>query len=237
MNEFSNFILEGGLLQIPFSGSTFTWWNKHEYGYCQCSRLGRPLVDHNWTEMAPHTSLLHLNSVESDHAPLLVEVNHPENQINMPFKFLDFWCSHAAFQEVAVVASVSTRDVNPLIRTAKRAWLQATRRALAGRSKDTFRDIFQAVQEAEDVVLLAEINFARDCSPSNREILNRLTAVLKQHMKTEEDYLASQSQTEIGCGGGRQEYKVFPWLHEGPEKAPETSSNPRRERKAADRPR
>ena len=88
--EFISVIEACGLTDLGFTGIPFTWCNQRTTQARVWKRLDRSMVNDNWLEIMPQTTIEHLSSVGSDHSPLLMEmVRKNENHIKY-FKFFHF---------------------------------------------------------------------------------------------------------------------------------------------------
>ena len=71
MREFSNFISEQGLIDIPLQGGPFTWSNTREVA--SKARLDRFLFSADWEDKFPSVSQQSLPRLLSDHFPIVLE--------------------------------------------------------------------------------------------------------------------------------------------------------------------
>ena len=71
MREFSSFIFEQGLIDIPLQGGSFTWSNSREV--VSKARLDRFLFSTDWEDKFPSVSQQHLPRLLSDHFPIVLE--------------------------------------------------------------------------------------------------------------------------------------------------------------------
>ncbi|KAL4609846.1 hypothetical protein ACB092_08G010200 [Castanea dentata] len=71
MREFSNFISEQGLINLPLQGGTFTWSNFREV--VSKARLDRFLFSADWEDKFPIVSQKRLSRLCSDHFPIVLE--------------------------------------------------------------------------------------------------------------------------------------------------------------------
>lgn len=53
--------------------------------------LDRGLINDNWLDTMPQTTITHLSSTGSDHCPLLPEMKSVETDYIKYFKFLNYW--------------------------------------------------------------------------------------------------------------------------------------------------
>lgn len=146
--------------------------------YRQASRLDRILGNHHWFDLVHSSSVTHLNRLEPDHSPLLLEVLIGKLSIIKRFKFQSSsWCNHQDFHGIVQVVWSSIHHVNPHLHVAPR--LKATRKTLSNWSRSAFGDIFQNLRSAKDNVTCAEMVFDKDGLPSQRSTLNEAKARLK----------------------------------------------------------
>ena len=71
MREFSNFISEQSLIDLPLQGGTFTWSNSREVA--SKVRLDRFLFSADWEDKFPSVSQQRLTRLLSDHFPIVLE--------------------------------------------------------------------------------------------------------------------------------------------------------------------
>ena len=89
------------MMDLGFSGPKFTWSNKREIGDLIQCRLDRCWVNPGWKDFYPEANVTHLAKVNSDHCPLLLNLNPLLGSTsNRPFKFQTIWLSHNEFPAI-----------------------------------------------------------------------------------------------------------------------------------------
>ncbi|KAL0295882.1 UNVERIFIED_CONTAM: Retrovirus-related Pol polyprotein from type-2 retrotransposable element R2DM, partial [Sesamum calycinum] len=96
MNEFRNCILETGLIQLPFSGSPFTWHNCSEGPRSLWKRLDRMLVNAVWLNTWPDSSYISALPSTSDHSPLILNSVNRGNDHGL-FRFDNYLAKRSGF--------------------------------------------------------------------------------------------------------------------------------------------
>ena len=97
MAQFSNFIEECGLLDLPMSGGKFTWSNNRlETTYC---RLDRFLISPGFLCEFPKVTQKVLPRSLSDHNAILL-ADEGVNWGPKPFKFFNYWMEVKGFKEM-----------------------------------------------------------------------------------------------------------------------------------------
>ncbi|XP_074278432.1 uncharacterized protein LOC141602021 [Silene latifolia] len=91
--DFTTWKFQNGLVDIPFFGPRFTWMNGQFGDNCIMERLDRAYATHEWFDMFPHTSLLNLPILISDHSPIILQLFHAQNSSKRPYR-IDNWCLH-----------------------------------------------------------------------------------------------------------------------------------------------
>jgi hypothetical protein len=81
MEEFSRFIFDHGLMDIPLMGGQFTWSNGSSW-----SRIDRFLLSSGWEERFSNVVQRRLTRVLSDHFPIMLECGGT-NRAGGYFKF------------------------------------------------------------------------------------------------------------------------------------------------------
>jgi hypothetical protein len=93
MMDFSDFISEQGLMDLPLAGGTFTWSNLSSW-----SRLDRFLVSPDWEAKYPGLLQKRMPRLCSDHFPILLDCEGIKGGAR-PFKFENMWLKADGFVE------------------------------------------------------------------------------------------------------------------------------------------
>ncbi|KAK4596188.1 hypothetical protein RGQ29_014293 [Quercus rubra] len=96
MTDFSDFIFEQGLIDLPLEGGTFTWSNSREVA--SSSRLDKFLLSSDWEEHFPNIRQRRLQRFLSDHFPILVEGGNFQRDCR-PFRFENMWLKADGFMD------------------------------------------------------------------------------------------------------------------------------------------
>ena len=96
MYDFSDFISDNGLIDIPLSGGNYTWSNNREM--VSMSRIDRFLYTADWEEGFITISQKRLVRLTSDHFPIMLECGSiPRGR--RPFRFENMWLKADGFLE------------------------------------------------------------------------------------------------------------------------------------------
>ena len=88
MYDFSDFISDHGLIDIPLSRGNFTWSNNRDV--VSMSRIDRFLYNADWEEGFITISQKHLVRLTSDHFPIMLDCGSiPRGR--RPFRFENMW--------------------------------------------------------------------------------------------------------------------------------------------------
>ena len=97
MQDFSRWINDLNLIDIPLHGMKFTWRRNQSK-----SRLDRVLCDNDWLTRFPNMILSGLCRSFSDHNPLLLRMEECINWGPKPFRCQDAWFLHPQFKSFVV---------------------------------------------------------------------------------------------------------------------------------------
>ncbi|XP_019163602.1 PREDICTED: uncharacterized protein LOC109159944 [Ipomoea nil] len=98
-SDFNDWIYREGLIDLGYSGSTYTWIRGMDTPSFKGARLDRALCSTDWSLLFPGANVRHLPMLGSDHSPLLISTaNGSPHQRISRFKFNLAWASHYSFQ-------------------------------------------------------------------------------------------------------------------------------------------
>ncbi|XP_015159800.1 uncharacterized protein [Solanum tuberosum] len=192
--EFITMIEACGLLDLGFSGQKYTLSNNKSINHRVWKRLDMALVNDNWLEKMPQTTITHLPSVGSDHCPLLFEMVAREEEHIKYFKFLSCWANHPNFLDM--VKSCWERDVEGSNMWRFHQKLKRLSNTLSTWSRGEFDDIFMKVREYAERVRNAEERLIQEHTDSNRANLHELNAEYIKFLKLEDSILKQKTQLQ-----------------------------------------
>lgn len=86
--HFRDWIFDLELIDLGFSGPTFTWWCGDLSNSVRATRLERILCAPSWWLLFPSADVRHLQKVYSDHCPVLLSLkSNVENRARLLFVF------------------------------------------------------------------------------------------------------------------------------------------------------
>lgn len=93
-------IEDSGLVDLGYYDHKYTWSNGRGQNYIFSKRLDRCLVNYQRLTIFPATTVSHLASADSDHNPLLMEINVRQDNGKRYFKFLNCWVDNDKFMSL-----------------------------------------------------------------------------------------------------------------------------------------
>lgn len=139
--DFAQCINSCALLEVPFTGTRYTWWNGRIKDDCILKKLDRILVNHEFSTTFPAIRVQQFIRQSSDHVPLHVVCNTEVEALLKPFRFLNFWAKHEQFKSVVQQNWNIEFTGSPFMEV--NAKLKKVKWALRNWSKETFGDIFR----------------------------------------------------------------------------------------------
>lgn len=89
MCHFQDLVADCNLLDLPFAGSVFTWWNKKGLDPVG-KKLDKALINGDWLRCFPHSFAKFDAGGISDHARCMVSLTKRQENTKKPFKFFNF---------------------------------------------------------------------------------------------------------------------------------------------------
>ncbi|XP_027093591.1 uncharacterized protein [Coffea arabica] len=142
MDELNEATFSCWLADVGFDGPLFTWTNGTVWQH-----LDRAIANTAWMDTFDVMKVSHLVRDRSDHAPLLVKCGLHKAHSSF-FRFLNVWTKHSSF--MGVVRDAWQAPVHAGGMLGFYQWLSNVKCKLRSWSRQTFGDIFQAVQVAEE---------------------------------------------------------------------------------------
>lgn len=93
---------ECNLVDLRFKGYKYTWSNhRKRKNSLIMERLDRVYFSDEWLQAFPNVTITHLPKIQSDHNPILINLNNRINtSYDRPFRIETFWCSHPNFPRI-----------------------------------------------------------------------------------------------------------------------------------------
>ncbi|XP_031105865.1 uncharacterized protein LOC116010543 [Ipomoea triloba] len=99
-DDFKNWIFREALIDLGFEGQKFTWRRGRERETFKGARLDRALCSMEWMDCMPHTKVIHLTALGSDHCPILIDMDTQERKKGDRFMFQGAWTRHHSFIDI-----------------------------------------------------------------------------------------------------------------------------------------
>ena len=104
LSPLNNALFDSSLLEIPYSGSHFTWTNKCRHGTRTLTKIDHAFSNFKAFSQWPN---LHTHIPEpmlSDHCPLILSFGEQDMKIKASFKFFDNWTNEHDFKNIVLQA-------------------------------------------------------------------------------------------------------------------------------------
>ena len=82
------------LIPIDSKGLPFTWMNKRQGDEFVMEKLDRAFANTEWLDHFPHSVVRNLPIIRSDHGPIILDTDYPQQFRHRPFRFEWMWTTH-----------------------------------------------------------------------------------------------------------------------------------------------
>ncbi|XP_019246270.1 PREDICTED: uncharacterized protein LOC109225918 [Nicotiana attenuata] len=103
IQDFGGFCFNTKVTEISWSGNYFTWANGQMGGDRVTSRIDRAMGNGDWMMKYGHITVEVGDPFISDHSPLTIKFQRLNNDIKVPFKFMNVWADHDEFQNIVTI--------------------------------------------------------------------------------------------------------------------------------------
>ncbi|XP_021866146.1 uncharacterized protein [Spinacia oleracea] len=114
--RFNDWLIDTGIIEVPFSGPRFIWSNKREGRDLIMERLDRAYVSQSWFDEFPNGRVFNEPIVCSDHATILYNSDCVTRSSNRPYQ-IESWCLQFPEIKELVHSSWNSRSLgSPMFR-------------------------------------------------------------------------------------------------------------------------
>ena len=96
MRHFQDLVYDCHVLDLPYVGSLYTWWNKRGLDPIG-KKVDRTLINGDWLRFFPHSFAKFEAGGVFDHARCIVSLTERQTKVRKPFKFFNFLIDNADF--------------------------------------------------------------------------------------------------------------------------------------------
>ena len=170
MREFSEWITELGLIDIPLHGIKFTWRRNESK-----SRIDRGLCCDTLLRKFPNLNMIGLKRRSFDHNPLLLTLEATNNWGPKPFRCFDAWFLNPNFKQFLInewqsLPNESLQNKLKILKAPLKAW-----------KKENFDHMDDKISELESAIhVLEQTSDERDLNAMEKARLNVANSLLHQ---------------------------------------------------------
>ncbi|KAG6488356.1 hypothetical protein ZIOFF_049599 [Zingiber officinale] len=200
MEDFNNFIMLAGLVDVGFVGDRYTWTNNRVW-----KRLDRVLLSPSWGSLDFTVRVEHLSRAASDHYPLLVEFRGFQKP-RASFRFQRMWVWHRDFMQTVRLNWCLPSVAQGLQRLQMK--LRRLKEHLKWWNMEVFGNIHDRVLQAEEGMAAAEQAYDRGPTEQSRTHRSECQAHLFRVLDMEEDFWKQRAAIRW-MGEGERNTKFF----------------------------
>lgn len=191
ITDFQACIQDCGLLDLPYTGTTFTWTGVRSSGRVW-KRLDRALVNPAWLSSYGTSNVDVLARTGSDHCPLLLRVGVQTRATVRPFKFQAFWTARPDFLEVVHQSWSQPSGLHGMLGFAVK--LKRLRFSLKAWNFSKVGNIFDNLHRAEEDLKSKELAYQLSGQDADLLALNRCQALYFRALADEEMFWKQKSK-------------------------------------------
>ncbi|XP_042941234.1 uncharacterized protein LOC122275951 [Carya illinoinensis] len=194
IDEFNDFIDNGGFVDMKAVGSKFSWCNGQRGLARSWSKLDRCLMNVVVAGVFPDALCKYMARTTSDHAPLSFVFKNVGNHYGpSPFKFQQMWVSHSNFWKV--VNDTWSTSINTMGLQGLTTKLKKVKIVLKDWNRRVFGHTETKIQEFENKIEQLDSQLQEGFSEDTEQALLEAKEELAVWMKREETRLSQQART------------------------------------------
>lgn len=173
----ADFLHNEGMLDLGFTGNPFTWNNGRTDSAHIKQRIDKGLGTSNWLALFPDTIIQHLDFLESDHCPILMNTNPSIHHGPKSFRVQAMWTKHIDFYNILNKSWIPSRNNNPTVSLS--ANLKSTKQNLTHWNTHTFRNLYRNKDNImKQIAYLQTLNPSKNTASKLKDLHHNLHQVL-----------------------------------------------------------
>lgn len=189
-SDFSQFLFNLSLTELPSAGPHFTWTNNRQAQSCTFERLDRGFINGDWSSLGLVTSITNLPIHGSDHSPILLYTSLPGSIHRRQFKFEKFWTSYAGCSDIVQQSWSTAFQGSPLFQTVQK--LRLTRTNLIAWVTNGMGNLASRITDTRSQLLACQLALPHHLNFDQEAVLR---ATLEDLLSQEEIYWSQRSKT------------------------------------------
>lgn len=163
MRDLNQCLIRSSLSDLPFSGNTFTWTNKHDIGLV-AKKLDRILANDEWLLNFPNSVGVFGEPGFSDHSPCCIFLDSSQPKQKKPFKFFALLNQNPDFAPlIKLWWDALDFDCSKMLKISKK--LKELKSVIRDFSKQNYSGIEKRVGEAFEHLLVCQQDLLKAPSP------------------------------------------------------------------------
>ncbi|KAF7822570.1 reverse transcriptase [Senna tora] len=198
--QFQKFISDCNLMDLKFSGSKFTW-NNRQLGQDHIKeRIDRALCNVAFRERYEKAQVVHLETVGSDHCPLLVHFEFSDKRTPREFKFEQMWIEHPGFKQIVKDAWEAEETEDNIALEVFLKNLNRCKQSLINWSRKEFPNNAKLIESLKRDI---QGCYEGEMNLEKRERIKELSLNLEEVWKREEQFWAQRARVNWLKSGDR----------------------------------
>lgn len=194
-SNFNDWIFREELVDIGYTGPSFTWMRGKDKTTFRGARLDRALCSTDWLNQFPNTKVHHLPNLNSDHSPILISIDRGQRKQKGRFRFQFAWMTQKDFSKT--VRDNWKDEDNTLSNTNHLAPVLGTW------NKNYFGNIHKRKRRTEARIAGVQRAMATKCNNGLIKLEKDLRLEMEEILRQEEMYWFQQSKEEWIRSGDR----------------------------------
>ncbi|XP_026410929.1 uncharacterized protein LOC113306174 [Papaver somniferum] len=190
--EIQTILDNSDLSDLGYIGNRFTWNNRQYGNNCIYARLDRALVNGHWLNHYGCTPVHHIDTIGSDHIPIILETTSVSFQGSKPYRYFKCWGSDPSVREV--IKNAYSKDVRGSSSFQFTNKLRFVKHDLKLWNHQPFGNIDHKVR-----TFSGQLHYLNNLphSSNNVELIKQVEFDLEHWQKVQEDFYAQKSRQEL----------------------------------------
>ncbi|KAK2978561.1 hypothetical protein RJ640_006680 [Escallonia rubra] len=202
MRNFHEALDDCGLADLEYSGFKFTWCNNHTQPATVRERLDRFCATAEWMNAFPNAKVRHLNTIASDHSPILLYLKDDclkaSQKAKKKFRFESMWIRKEQCTEIIKSAWEKTEEGCPFKKIVSK--IKDCRVGLLRWNRTTIGNVQARIRATLDKIATIKMNpITEESKQCERELIMELDELRNM----EEDFWKQRSHENWASEGDR----------------------------------